>query len=265
MLTYYPDQLDSYFSFDASDAIIEAVRTGSVEGLLQPALRLQQAIPSDRWSSFLRNHDQTRTLTAIEGDVANAKLAATLLLTMPGLPFVYYGEEIGMVGDKPDPRLRTPMQWSAANGAGFTTGTVWEPLQENWQTVNVEAQESDPGSLLNLYRRLIYLRAEHPALGAGKLVPLSAGRDDVAAYVRRGGDRSVLVIANLGDTQLFGVTVRSVDGMLPAGRYAATGLLGGPDGAEFEVGGAGRIEGYVPVPSLGPTQGYLFELTRLAG
>ena len=265
MLTYYPDQLDSHFGFDVADAIIEAVRTESAEDLLQPALRLQQAIPNDRWSPFLRNHDQTRALTAIEGDVANAKLAATLLFTMPGLSFVYYGEEIGMVGDKPDPRLRTPMQWNAANGAGFTTGTVWEPLQENWQTVNVEAQESDPGSLLNLYRRLIHLRAEHPALGAGQLVPLSAGREDVAAYVRRGGDRTVLVVANLGGAQLSGVTLRSVDGALPAGRYDANGLLDGPDGSELEVGEAGRIEGYVPLPSLGPWESYLFDLTRSDG
>ena len=56
-------------------------------------------------------------MTALGGDVARAKLAATLLLTLPGLPFVYYGEEIGMTGDKPDPRLRTPMQWAARPGA----------------------------------------------------------------------------------------------------------------------------------------------------
>jgi glycosidase len=129
MLAYYPDQLDAHFAFEVSDAILVALRTGSAQQLLPPVLRLQGELPSDRWSPFLRNHDQTRTLTELGGDVARAKLAATILLTLPGLPFVYYGEEIGMAGNKPDPRLRTPMQWARGPGAGFTDGLVWEPLQ----------------------------------------------------------------------------------------------------------------------------------------
>ncbi len=107
-----------------------------------------------------------------------------------------------MTGDKPDPRLRTPMHWARGPAAGFTRGVPWEPLQPDSLTANVEAQERDPGSLLNLHRRLIHLRAANPALATGELVPLTASSDAVAAYLRREGGRAVLVVANLGAAPL---------------------------------------------------------------
>ena len=76
MLAYYPDQLDAYFAFEVSDSIIAAVRAGSAKSLLPPVLRLQRAVPAERWAPFLRNHDQTRTLTALEGDIGQARIAA---------------------------------------------------------------------------------------------------------------------------------------------------------------------------------------------
>src|SRR5207245_5246707 len=105
-------QLTSYFGFELADSLLSVVRTGSAAGLLAGFLRLQDTLPAFRWSPFLSNHDQTRVLTALGGDVARAKIAATLLLTLPGLPFVYYGVEIGMTSDKTDPRLRIHMMWS---------------------------------------------------------------------------------------------------------------------------------------------------------
>jgi glycosidase len=261
LLPYYPDQLDSHFAFEVADAIVNGVKSGSAKGLLAPSLRLQQELPANRYSPFLRNHDQTRTLTALGGGIGRAKVAATLLLTLPGLPFVYYGEEIGMTGDKPDPRLRTPMQWTGGPAGGFTQGTAWEPLMPDSATANVAAQEGDRGSLLNLHRRLIHLRAENPALATGELVPLTAGSDAVAAYLRREGGRAVLVVANLGTAPASRVTLSSVDGALPAGRYTARSLLGGPAGAALTVGAGGRIQGYVPIRTLGPLESHVLELS----
>ena len=262
MLPYYPDQLDAYFAFELSDAILGAVRAGSARALLPGYLRLQQALPAHRWAPFLRNHDQTRTLTALGGDRARARLAATLLLTLPGLPFVYYGEEIGMSGDKPDERLRTPMQWSADPGAGFTRGTPWQPLQADWRATNVAAQERDSTSLLALYRRLIHLRAEHASLATGTLVPLAASHDAVAAYLRREGRRTVLVVANLGAAPLAGVALESAAGALPAGRWTTRALLGGaPPAAPLSVGADGRIRRYVPLPELAPLESHVLELS----
>ncbi|MEK6768370.1 MAG: alpha-amylase family glycosyl hydrolase [Gemmatimonadota bacterium] len=262
VLPYYPDQLTSYFAFELADSLLAAVRRGSVGGLLSGYVRLQDTLPAYRWSPFLSNHDGTRTLTALGGDVTRAKLAATLLLTLPGLPFVYYGEELGMTGDKPDERLRTPMQWGPGHGVGFTSGTPWESSQPDSQTTNVEAQDADPGSLLNLYRRLIHLRQANEALATGRLVPLSTGSSAVAAYLRRAGDHAVLVVANLGAAAVSGVLIGSGEGVLRPGRYTPRNLLGGPNGATLQVSRDGHIRGYVPAATIGPRESLVLDLSR---
>jgi glycosidase len=262
MLPYYPDQLESYFAFDLSDTLLAAVRTGSAAALMRRYERFQQEVPGGRWSTFLRNHDQTRTLTALAGDTRRAKLAAMLLLTLPGLPFVYYGEEIGMTGDKPDEQLRTPMQWTASGGAGFTRGTPWEPLQPDWRATNVAAQEKDAGLLLATYRAFIHLRAANAALGPGDFLPLIASNDAVAAYLRRDGTNVVLVVANLGTVPLSGVTLTSAAGAMIAGQYTTQSLVGGANMAPLPVSADGTIRGYTPLGTLAPLEAHVAELSR---
>ena len=262
MLTYYPDQLDSYFAFEVADSIIAAVRAGSARGLLAPVLRLQSAIPNDRWSPFLRNHDQPRTRTELGGDLRKARLASFLLLTMPGVPFVYYGEEIGMIGAKPDERLRTPMQWRRGHADGFTTGTPWEALQEDSLATTVEAEDGDRSSVLTMNRRLVHLRAQTLALAEGRLVPLRASADGVAAYARRVGQRVVLVVANLTSTAIRGVTLSSAAGALPAGEWRVRSLLDRSSAASVHVGADGQLSGYSALAELAPLEGYVLELVR---
>ena len=129
-------------------------------------------------------------------------------------------------------------------------------------TANVEAQDDDPASLLNLHRRLIHLRATNAALGRGELVPLTATTDAVAAYLRRFGDQIVLVIANLGPSPLAGVAVSSADRTVPGGRYTVGSLLGGPSGQPLRIAGNGRIQSYRPVASIGPMEIHVLELAR---
>ena len=263
MLPYYPDQLTSYFGFELSDSLLAAVRSGWAAGLLTGYLGLQDTLRAYRWAPFLSNHDQTRTLTQLKGDVARARLAATLLLTLPGTPFIYYGEEIGMTGDKPDPRLRTPMQWGAGPGLGFTSGKAWESAQPDSLTTTVAAQDADSGSLLNLYRRLIHLRKQNEALATGKLVPLTATSPHVTAYLRRTDRDVVLVVANLGDTPATRIAVSSEAGALPAGRYSVRDLLGSAGSAALAVGADGQVKGYLPVRgSIAPHGSVVLELTR---
>ena len=269
MLPYYPDQLESYFAFDLADSLVSAVRNGSADWVLARWSRFQREVPNGRWSTFVRNHDQTRTLTALGGTsvagspeaVSRAKLAVTLLLTLPGQPFIYYGEEIGMTGDKPDERLRTPMQWDTSANAGFTRGTPWETLQGDWQTTNVATQATDSASLLALHRSLIRLRASDAALAGTTFVPLTAA-PGIAAYLRRDGDRAVLVIANLRTVPVMNVSLSSDDGALAPGSYSAAGLLGGSAGAGLTVGSNGRVSAYDPLGSVPPLSARLFELTR---
>jgi glycosidase len=260
MLRYYPDQLDAHFAFEVSDSIIAAVRTGSAKGLLPPVSRLQRELPAERWAPFLRNHDQTRTLTALGSDPARARVAATILLTLPGLPFIYYGEELGMTGDKPDERLRTPMHWRRARAAGFTTGAAWQALQPDSLTANVEAQERNPGSLLNLHRRLIHLRAANPALAAGELIPLNTGNDAIAAYLRREKQRVVLVVINLSSRAQRAVTLSSESAVMPSGQYMPQVLVGDPASARLRVGSNGQITGYAPFKIIPVMSAHVIEL-----
>lgn len=271
ILRYYPDQLDAYFIFEVADALVDAVRTASSHRLIAAVQRAQRDLPPGRWASFLRNHDQTRTLTELQGDGvgggARARLAATLLLTLPGIPFVYYGEEIGMTGSKPDPRLRTPMHWARKEAAGFTDGTPWEPLQPDSFTANVEAQEGDANSLLNLYRRLIHLRAARPALGSSAdFIPLTSGTDTVLAYLRRADGKALLVVANLSGRTRAGPALSSLDAVLPPGRYTVRALFGRGGGAGREtslrVTRDGRIRGWIPLATLDPFESYILELNR---
>ena len=263
MRAYYPDQLDAYFAFPLADAVIDAARKGSSRSLLFQIDQIQRAFPRGRYGSFLRNHDQTRTMTELGGDWKRARLAATLLLTLPGVPFLYYGEEIGMTGNKPDPRLRTPMHWSRQPSMGFTTGLPWEPFQPDSLTANVEAQAADPGSLLTHYRTLIRLRRSLPALGStGDFVPLETGSDQVLAYLRREGSRTALIIANLGDRAIDGPKLSSRDGTLPVGRYRPHAALGRAGAPSLPVAGNGRIDNWAPVATMEPLSAVVLELIR---
>jgi alpha-amylase len=264
VIKYYPDGLNTFFAFEVADAVFDAVRNGSSTRLVAAVTRAQREIPDHRWGMFLRNHDQTRTMSELNGDVARNKLAATIMLTLPGLPFVYYGEEVGMTGMKQagDERLRTPMHWSRDRAAGFTRGTPWEPLAPDSFTANVAVLESDPNSLLNLHRKLIHLRAQQPALGAGQFVPLTTSVPGTLAYLRATADQTVLVIANLTAQPLNSVAVSAPSTPLLAGRYQARALLGSAPPTNARVSGQGAISRWIPAPALAGYETQIFLLSR---
>lgn len=199
MESYYPDQLDSYFAFGVARATVQAASTGDARAFVKALERAEEKFPPGRWSPFLTNHDQSRVMTVL-GDEAKARVAASAMLMLPGMPFLYYGEEIGMLGAKPDEMIRTPMQWSSEANGGFTTGTPWEPLQSDWQTKNVAVQEGDRASLLNHYRTLIHLRNANTALNIGSvaLIPTDDTTGAIAAWLRTSNDTSFLVVVNFG-------------------------------------------------------------------
>jgi alpha-glucosidase len=175
----------------------------------------------DTWPAwFLNNHDEPRVVSRWstpaddeETRCARGRLAAMLLLTLRGTPFLYQGEELGLpdtelppgVGEDRDGRdpQRTPMPWAppstAGPGAGFSTGRPWLPIGGTAERLNVASEVHDPSSMLALYRRLLDLRRTRPSLRTGSQVFLDVPRD-VLAYLRtEDGDRS-LVVLNLGAT-----------------------------------------------------------------
>jgi len=141
-------------------------------------------------------------MSVLNGNTDKAKVAATLMLTSPGTPFIYYGEEIGMTGRKPDEDIRLPMQWTSDENAGFTPRTPWRALAADYQQFNVAAQNEDLDSLLNHYRELTRLRKEHPALSVGEITLLETGNSGVYAALRNSADQKILVLVNLKGTPI---------------------------------------------------------------
>jgi alpha-amylase len=196
---YYPDQLDSYFAFAVADATLNAAQSGDARRLSAALADAITSLPAGRWSPLLTNHDQPRVMTRLAGDNAKARIAAMTLLSLPGMPFIYYGEEIGMAGDKPDEQIRTPMQWTSAPSVGFTTGKAWENSQQDARTRNVQAQHADRSSLLTLYRQLVHLRQQHDALAMGSMEMLTSGDTSIVAFLRRSPRETALVVINFSE------------------------------------------------------------------
>jgi alpha-glucosidase len=129
-----------------------------------------------------------------------------LLLTLRGTPFLYMGDEIGQAdGEIPPDRVvdvdgrdpeRTPVQWDASPGAGFSKGSPWLPVGAQAASVNVAAQRDDPASMLSLYRRLIWFRKGSPALHGGDYRSLPDAPGGCYAFVRTAGDERLLVALN---------------------------------------------------------------------
>jgi alpha-amylase len=123
------------------------------------------------------------------------RLAAALLLTLPGHPFIYYGEELGMQGTKPDEDIREPMRWYRNGGPGVASWKTWRT--SDGPNVSVEAEEADPNSLLHLYRRLIGWRTQISALRDGVLHNVPVDDPHVLAYTLQDAQSRVVVVHNL--------------------------------------------------------------------
>lgn len=212
LMAYYGPSLDCFqlpFNFHLIGARWEV-----------PALRAvieqyESMLPAGAWPNWvLGNHDRSRIATRV--GAAQARVAAVLLCTLRGTPTLYYGDELGMLDvpippeavqdpyEKNVPGLglgrdpeRTPMQWSAADHAGFSSARPWLPLAEDFATRNVEVERRDAGSMLSLYRALLALRRARPTLSLGDYRSLETN-PAVLGYLRRHGQKRDAVLLNLG-------------------------------------------------------------------
>ena len=200
---YLENAFDSGFNFGLADQIIRTVSSEQNGGFLIQWDRNYELFAEKSQGEFvdaifLANHDQNRVMSQLSGNKDHARMAAAILLTLPGNPFLYYGEEIGMKGSKPDEEIREPMLWRE-NSNGSKGQTTWETAKHNLDddSVNVEAQLTDPSSLLSQYRNVIEWRTGTAALRDGAVENYSIEDDQVLSYIRVAASEQVLVVHNL--------------------------------------------------------------------
>lgn len=212
---YLAKAFDSGFNFSMADAIINGLQNNNKPDL---SLVLDEAYKNFRQTSqdqfvdaiFLANHDQDRVMSKFDNDANKARMAAAILLTLPGNTFLYYGEELGMQGKKPDEQIREPMPWNKV--AGRANGqTDWEDSEYRAPGVSVEEQQASSNSMLQEYKKLISWRNTIPALNKGGINLVEAGSNSILAYVRETAkDGAVLVVHNVGteaEVVNFGSTI----------------------------------------------------------
>ena len=221
--------------YDAPEITFEAWR----EAIVNSQLEVQEV---GLEANIIENHDEprgvSRFLPEYAQNPAGAKMLGTVNILLRGIPFIYQGQELGMMNAKWNSidefddistkdqyqvakvagltdnqamkvcaamsrdNARTPMQWSDEKNAGFTTGTPWLKVNENYTKINARQQEMDPDSVLQYYRRLIALRKDPAYLEVfayGKFAPAFAEEDKIMAYTRKTDEKTVLIAANFGD------------------------------------------------------------------
>ncbi|MHB8876260.1 MAG: alpha-amylase family glycosyl hydrolase [Myxococcaceae bacterium] len=240
------DALNLVFYFPGMHALWEAGKTGDATLLRQRlSFALSHTPSGGLHANTLGNHDIFRLPTTVGENAATLKLVATAQLTLPGAPFVYYGEELGMpdgAGVLVDQRdyARTPMQWDSTPNGGFTTGTPFlAPTAA--RRVNVTEETGRDGSMLSHYRKLIALRNQTPALHEGSFEELPAAGPSLYGYWRRHEDGDRLVVLHFRATSETAISVA-----LPAGWAGESGLLDEVSGQQVGSVSAGTWSATVP-------------------
>ena len=258
------DELDLAFDFDLAAAFIVSARVGKVDAVRRVLSADLATFRPGQFATFITNHDQNRVLSQLAGKPEKGRVAASMLLTAPGVPFIYYGEELGMLGQKPDEQIRAPMQWSGQPNGGFTTGTPWEPLQPDFASgKNAAAETGDAQSLLSHYRALIGLRNEHAALRVGDAAFVDASPPALYALLRSGQGETLLTVVNLSGETVNGYSLTLAHGPLAAGgRYRAVPLMGNGPCADLTANAQGGFDSYAPLPALAPYGSLILQLQR---
>jgi maltose alpha-D-glucosyltransferase/alpha-amylase len=251
------DECHMAFHFPVMPRMYMAIRKEDRTPMIDIMRQTPEIPPDCQWAIFLRNHDELtlemvtdedrdymyreyardprmrinvgirrRLSPLMESGRRQIELMNALLMSMPGTPIIYYGDELGMgdniyLGDRNG--VRTPMQWSADRNAGFSeadTAALYAPLivdpPYGYHTVNVAAQERVPTSLLRWMRRLIGVRQEYQAFGRGTWEPVDAANRRVLIFLRRYRDEQILCVNNLSRfAQFVELDLRDFTGLVP--------------------------------------------------
>jgi glycosidase len=197
----YLKGIPALFNFDLASAIRKAVNEEQADSLAIKLKAIEDFYttinPNFIDATFLTNHDQNRLMSSVDNDVNKAKMAAALLFTLPGSPYLYYGEEIGMTGKKPDEFIREPFLWDTKEKDKGRTKWVIPKYNTDSTIVSAFQQQKDKNSLLNYYKTWVAFRSSSKALTYGSLIPVNLGISGVCVFERGNDMGSVLVLHNL--------------------------------------------------------------------
>lgn len=199
--------------------------------------------PGAQDALVIGSHDVARAYTVAQGDETRAQRAALIQMTMPGSPFIYYGEELGLhpgtqkVVDSRD-FARTPMLWDSSPEHGFTSGKPWIAFGADADKTNLAVEKADPGSVYNWYKKLLALRRGRAVWGTGQLRLLDTDTSAVLAYVRQDAQLEYLVAVNMtSDSQKATIADAKLPGsgklVWGAGKLGVNG-----DAASVEIPGS---------------------------
>ncbi|MGB9787487.1 MAG: alpha-amylase family glycosyl hydrolase [Dictyoglomus turgidum] len=197
----YYKGLPSNFNFPLADKIINSVANqrdlGLIEFLQFERELFKESNPNFIDAIFLRNHDQVRVRTSFGGSIDKSILAGSIYLTLPGTPFIYYGEEIGMEGAKPDEYIREPFKWTDDMKSKYQTYWIIPRYNFIGNGIAFDTEEKDPNSIYNHYKRILELRSKYKALSLGSIERIETQDKSILAYKRELNNEGLIVIHNL--------------------------------------------------------------------
>jgi glycosidase len=259
---YTGDEVDIAFQFDLAQDILNGADAGLAPIFIKTQQEVVDSLPANQYATFITNHDQNRVMAHLDEDEAKARLAASVLLTGTGVPFIYYGEEIGQTGTKPDEDIRRPLQWTSNSpNVGFTEGTPWRAASADFPVHSIARQTDDPDSLLSHYRALIHLRNEHEALRVGEWTLVEANSGRLYTFLRHTEKETILVIINFNRNPVmaedYGLELAYE---MFDGGVTAVSLYGNETTTAPEINAAGGFSGYIPLDEIPPQSVHIIQL-----
>lgn len=193
--------LPSLFNFELTKAIPHLLNTLDIQNFISTYSSISAAYKSAGLpyvdAILLSNHDMKRIRSTLMGDISKSKLAASILLTLPGIPYIYYGEEIGMLGEKPDQHLREPFLWGDDN---FDNKSWIEPTHSKAPNVEpLTSQITTAQSIFNHYKSWIQLRKTYPCIETGELEFVPTDVPDMLSYTLTSSKEKVQVMHNISN------------------------------------------------------------------
>ena len=269
---YVYQGFDVGFQFDIAYGLEDALNNESKSFLQNPVEQSLAYYPFLQFGVFASNHDlyvrNSGNFNALrlKDRLANnkdgkAKVAAAWVLTAPGVPFVYYGDEVGASGGF----ARKPMQWTNGANGGFTTGNAWEAVAADYAAYNVQVEQNDPNSFLSLYKSLIAVRKAQVALRRGGYQTVTSSANGVYSFVRTYGTETVVVVLNLSAAAQNNVALSVTSPALAPGTYALDNLLSpGAPAANTVTVGSGGTANWVPYATIPANGFYVLKLRSAA-